>query len=681
MRQGILLLFLCTAIVLAEPSISVKLPTDCATGEVTVYAIDQDYVWRQAIVPAQETISIPAGQFQPPFTPISIGLIQNIGAKNTATNAEITLLEQTVLPDTEPQEVIQAEFLPRIPKVGQPISFQFQLKRWPEKPFLPSKTDLMATITLPTEETVSIPVFYAEDYLFDPTPIERAKTLTPYTGYVFRATYTPTVAGKHTLSVQGTVDGETIRIPEQEFSVPQPSARNPFKGIIRVGKQDPLFFEYPDGSPFRGLGLNVRSPFDTRYMEVFKSSHWKDEGFSMFRRLFPKFAQNGINVVEIWMCSWWLALEWTHNAPGYNGIGTYNQYHAWLLDEIFRMAEKYDIYIILVINNHGKVSEQCDCEWPYNPYNKDNSGGYLDRCQDYFSDPRAIEDSKNILRYIAARWGQQPHLLAWKLFTEIDLTGPNLNWYKTTDDHVTWHKAMAQHLRKFDPMAHPITTHWMLNYMRLNKPLAEIPELDFLTTDIYYQHGGTKGMFDLLYGSAAASAQWGKPLLITEYGGSSYGDHEYNMLRQVPLGIWTGYFRKMPMPPMYWWFAAVDEFNLYSHYAALSKFASTEDRRTMENSARDFPEQHLHAELLTASNRILVYLTDTDYALSNAKSFDCRTVPETTIALPVNFNATVVQFYNPEDGTLLSTEPVTVENNEILLQLPAFQRALALKIQ
>ena len=681
MRKSIPLLLLFASLLLAEPVISVRLPHDCTAQQVTVYAIDHDFVWRQAILPANETISIPAGEFQPPFTPLSIGQIQKIGAKDTETDEEIPLLEQAVLPDTEPQQVIQAEFRPRQPKVGQPFSFQFQLKHWPEKPFLPSKTDLTATITTPTGENVSLPAFYAEDFLFDPTPRERAKTLTPYAGYVFRATYTPVTAGKHTIAVQGTVDGERIEIPAQEFLVPPPSSREPYKGIIQVGKQNPLFFEYADGTPFRGLGLNVRSPFDTRYMEVFKSSHWKDEGFAMFRRLFPKFAQNGINVVEVWMCSWWLALEWTHNAPGYNGIGTYNQYHAWLLDEIFRMAEKYDIYIILVLNNHGKVSEQFDCEWPYNPYNKENPGGYLDKCQEYFSNPRAIEDSKNILRYIAARWGQQPHLLAWKLFTEIDLTGPNLNWYKTTNDHVTWHKEMAHCLRQNDPMQHPITTHWMLNYMRLNKPLAEIPELDFLTTDIYYQSGGTKGMFDLLYGSAKASAKWGKPLLITEYGGSSYGDHEYNMIRQVPLGIWTGYFRKMPLPPMYWWFAAVDEFNLYNHYAALRKFGSTEDRRPMENSSCDYPEQRLHAEILSAPNRLLVYLTDTDYALSNEQSFDCRTVPEGTITLPVKFNATVVEFWNPEDGSILSTEPITVENDEILLQLPAFQRAIALKIK
>ena len=100
-----------------------------------------------------------------------------------------------------------------------------------------------------------------------------------------------------------------------------------------------------------------------------------------------------------------------------------------------------------------------------------------------------------------------------------------------------------------------------------------------------------------------------------------------------------------------------------------------------DKSSCDYPEQRLHAEILSAPNRLLVYLTDTDYALSNEQSFDCRTVPEGTITLPVKFNATVVEFWNPEDGSILSTEPITVENDEILLQLPAFQRAIALKIK
>jgi len=55
-------------------------------------------------------------------------------------------------------------------------------------------------------------------------------------------------------------------------------------------------------------------------------------------------------------------------------------------------------------------------------------------------------------------------------------------------------------------------------------------------------------------------------------------------------------------------------------------------------------------------------------------------VEETSIAIPSEINATVAEFWNTEDGTLLLTEPVSMDSNQIILQLPAFQRAIGIKI-
>ena len=184
------------------------------------------------------------------------------------------------------------------------------------------------------------------------------------------------------------------------------------------------------------------------------------------------------------MCSWWLALEWINDAPGFHGVGQFNQYRAWMLDYILRLAEENGIKLILVINNHGKFGMSYDTEWKRNPFNKE-LGGFLERCEEYFSNAEAKQMFKNLADYMVARWSASPNILFWKLFTEVDLTGPDISYYQRTGDIAAWHHEMGGYLKGIDIYQHPITTHWMLSYHRIDAAISAVPELDLLTTDAY----------------------------------------------------------------------------------------------------------------------------------------------------------------------------------------------------
>ena len=52
-----------------------------------------------------------------------------------------------------------------------------------------------------------------------------------------------------------------------------------------------------------------------------------------------------------------------------------------MVESVLRLAEENDIYLIIVLNNHGKFGMTYDTEWARNPYNKE-LGGFLDKSQE-----------------------------------------------------------------------------------------------------------------------------------------------------------------------------------------------------------------------------------------------------------------------------------------------------------
>ena len=291
-----------------------------------------------------------------------------------------------------------------------------------------------AAITTPAGATETVRGFYYEGFLYHPQESDITRTLSPYGAPAFKVRYVPRVPGRHGVRVTATVEGRTLTPPPLEF-VALPADAD-YRGFVRRDPKYPPYLMWDDGTHFWSQGLNVRSPFDTRYMQVVPYSRWRDEGLALYDRLFARYRENGVRVVEVWMSSWWLALEWINDAPGFHGVGYYNPYRAWMLDHILEEAEKSGVYVILVLNNHGKFGALNDTEWARNPYNRSN-GGFLDSCEEYFTNDRARAAFRQTCDYIVARWSASPHLLMWKLFSEVDLTGTSYDFYTRPSGHGT----------------------------------------------------------------------------------------------------------------------------------------------------------------------------------------------------------------------------------------------------
>ncbi|NLG14430.1 MAG: hypothetical protein GX561_09565 [Lentisphaerae bacterium] len=580
-------------------------------------------------------------------------------------------------------QVREFSYAPLSPHVGQRLEVGFRLNAWPADPYDMKTTSITCVVTLPDGKTTEeVRGYYYEDFLYDRAEFDKTRCLEPNGEPSYKIRYCPRVAGRHSAVISIAIDGKSLTLPPLQFDVQ--GALPGYHGFIRVDDKHDQFFKYDDGTQYWGLGMNVRSPFDNRYFEVAPYSQWLDQGLSAYDRLFAKYRELGINTVEVWMSSWWLALEWINDAPGFHGVGHFNQYRAWMLDHILNLAEANGINLILVINNHGKFGLTFDTEWKRNPYNKE-LGGFLEKCEDYFVDAKAKAAFKKLADYMVARWGASPNLLSWKLFTEVDLTGPDLSHYTRDPNIAAWHAEMGKYLKSIDIYKHPVTTHWMLSYHRIDEAISSVPELDFLSTDAYYQSNGTTQLVNLLRGSSTFGKGKKKPLVITEFGGSSYADNMGALMKQVEVGLWTGFFTEMGILPMYWWFALVEDkqVELYGNYVAMSRYGSNEDRRGMAATFYDLKDTNLQLNELRSKNRLLYWIMDKEFFFSVQENLTLKEQKGVKVSVaapePGKYR---IEFWSPKNGDVLGTQDVQVGDEMKMLEfeLPEFTRSIAVKV-
>lgn len=684
------------------------LPADLPTGTaITVFTKDWDHLWRQVPVPlpgagaqiveiecpivgtAARDRWVPRGHERPwhALTPghlIEFGLAIKPEADTTAAYTGEAYLVGAWLtsPVTSPRAPTVRGFraVPARPRVGRRWELRFELDADYRSPFDRAQMDVSARITPPAADAETVRGFYCEDFLHVTDAARTPGELVPYGMPTFRVRYTPRRPGPHTVAVTVRVGAETVELPVMPFTV-EPAPPD-YRGFVRVDGDDPRFLAFDNGDMFEGLGINVRSPTDRRYNVTVPYTKWRDEGLGLYDRLFPKFRRHGINVVEVWMSSWWLALEWIEDAPGFHGVGHMNQYRAWMLDRIVEWAERDNIYLLLVFNNHGKFGALNDTEWARNPYNVRN-GGFLNSCEEFFSAPEAKAAFRRLADTILARWAHSPHILAWKLFTEIDLTGNSYTFYRKPV-MADWHREMSAYIKGEDLYRHPITTHWMLSYQRINDAVANLPELDFLTTDAYYQRAGLAQLLPLIRGTAELAAAKGKPIMITEFGGSPHADTMGNLMRQLHLGLWTGFFCGGGVPPLFWWFALVEEKDLYPVYAGLRRFMAGEDRRGMTTAMRGLAQGNLVVSELRNQDRRLVWGFDRNYYFKAAET--AAPTPIETAVLPVDNLAPGryrVEYWDCATGRIRDTDAVTVTADapSVQLKIPPFKADFAVKLE
>jgi hypothetical protein len=299
-----------------------------------------------------------------------------------------------------------------------------------------------------------------------------------------------------------------------------------FRGIVRPHGHA---LAYDDGSPFVAIGENRINIYD-------RSWNWRALSPDEYLQYM---AAHGMTVLRVFIVS---DVEDEQARRPNQGVleptlGQFDEGVARQFDEIFRSAQKRGIYVVLVAFALG-FSEADDWKsWQDNPYSKARGGPAASR-YDFFDSPAARASAAGRIRYLAARYGAFPNLLAIDLLNEPEWDGaiPEVTW-------TGWAEAMAREWDRADPYDHPVTVgsvglHWNIEGDERNwwsSTTCAIVQWHLYGPEVYEVHALAAEM------TRKVRETWvyGKPILVGEfaYGGEPKPDYDH-----THVGLWSAAF-------------------------------------------------------------------------------------------------------------------------------------------
>ncbi|MDQ2732118.1 MAG: cellulase family glycosylhydrolase, partial [Armatimonadota bacterium] len=305
-------------------------------------------------------------------------------------------------------------------------------------------------------------------------------------GATWRMRMTPDKPGRYTVQ-SITLNGQPLPptdLQNREWTVD--SAPEP--GFVRIRRGR---FAFDDGTSYFPLGHNQA---------------WRSNNLPDIPELFGKMHAAGENWSRVWMNAWdGKNLDWPVGRPPLK-LGEIDLNAARRWDRIVDAAAKNGIYFQMTLQHHGQYSTTTNPNWNDNPYNTKN-GGFLQDPADFFTNEQARALTRRKLRYILARWGYSPNIMAFELFNEVQYTDAahKGRW----NDVAAWHAEMAAFLREHDLNHHLITT----------SSIPDVPEPVWTTMDYLQRHSYPP---DLLVALGDPSVEWNthpaKPLFVGEFG-------------------------------------------------------------------------------------------------------------------------------------------------------------------
>ncbi|HUT01311.1 MAG TPA: DUF5060 domain-containing protein [Phycisphaerae bacterium] len=573
----------------------------------------------------------------------------------------------------EPLRIFDLAVSPRAPQRYEMVEVSFRVNRTFQNPFDPSEVEVAADVRAPGAGTVRVPGFYTQDYAEAPA---RLGGLVPFGFPRWAVRYAPTAIGEHQIVVRIAAGGASACTPAIPF-VAAPSKR---PGPVRVARRDPRFLEHAGGGRFHPIGQNLHSLDDPRGSWLIGVQSPTRRGTEGYGTRFARMAETGQNFTEVWMASWWLAVEWSGRWPHYRGAGRYNLCNAARLDRVMALAERHGVYVNLVVDNHGQASEAVDAEWPDHPYSRRN-GGFLQKPQELFTDPRAFGLWKQKVRYVLARWGQSPNLLGLTLWNEINLAGDSDPAARR--QKAEWYGKMAGYVKSIAPHV-LVGVHFSTDFQSVDRLLASLPEVDYIGADAYHE---SEDLIELVDQTAAVLAQYGKPVLVTEFGGNWYGGSVPRLKADLHAGLWASAFTTLGGAPLFWWFDFIEKHELDREFAALRRFMDAEGPRQHEWNFHQVRLRGDHPRLLDIGSLALaapgatrVYLYDKQATPLWVESAHLRPVPPVEVEIAgVGPGTFCVEFWDTEAGRKVEERRLDSRGGALVLRTPPFRRDLAVR--
>ncbi len=448
------------------------------------------------------------------------------------------------------------------------------------------------------------------------------------------------------------------------------------KGVITVEQTKKRNFVFEDGTPYMPIGMNVCYSQDVAL------------GSTLYDVYFPKMKAAGMNFARAWLTDIDAAYG-AQNATG--GILNFDarQDKSYQFDRVVSLAEENGLYLQIPMQaisafRKDNADATLSHRWDTNPYNKLN-GGYLDEPWEYFTDRRAIEDTKKLYRYYVARYGYSRNILNWELMNEI---GMDSTWYGveiTQEQARDWADEIGDYMHSVDPYRHLVSISSGNDH---SDAVYSAKSVDFVSFHWYY----SKGNYAVALANECYSVwkRFGKPALIGETGASGTSEaynHDkdpYGMLNKqtaFTCGMGGG-----AAGAMTFWEECVNKYNQYSNYSNAAEMFKlfgndyvTLDTLTSENYVIDGQNaSRVWVAGYFGKESVYAYLTDTSYNYSNL-------IPGNLGDMQVTFKGGYggkygVTVFDTQNGVILKTFSCQAENGNLTIALDGWSCDVALII-
>jgi len=536
----------------------------------------------------------------------------------------------------------------------------------PENPYDPDELDLRVEFTSPSGTVADVGAFWYQDF--------ELPYVTPKGEPGWKVRFTPTETGAWTAVARVPARGmQSDPITFQVLPSDHP-------GFVRVHPENPRYFAFDNGDFFFPIGLNI--------------AWWTGSGDALtdYRKWMTPFAAHGGNLVRVWMADWSFAIEGNDTRLGdYD----YRLRRAWMLDQIFAMAEGLGVYVDLVLLNCADYNNWQTNGWNLNPYNAAR-GGPLERPDQFVTDPTARAFLERKLNYIVNRWGYSPRLFAWEWWNEVNLTP------FSDEVLIPWLQDMTAYLRGRDVNRHLTTNSYAIKDL---SPTWDLPELDIIQKHEYSDQTGSPDR-DLAERAAAdfqrlASSAPPKPILLGEfgYGGEDRAGYVEKTGIHLHNGLWSTTFVGYAGSGLYWfWDIYVEPNRLWYHFRGLERFLEEVDlsgyepfspvRITGPNGAEGDA-----VGLGLSGEDVLVWLRNDAYTVQASEEARARAgSPASFTYNPPSVEGQVLRlhdmadgdysvlWYDPQTGKWLEPAAATAEGDVLVISIPSFRRDLAAKI-
>ncbi len=412
-------------------------------------------------------------------------------------------------------------------------------------PYNPGQVSIEMQLTSPGGKVYTVYGFYYQDF-------QRTNVL-PYwtpisTPLDWRVRFTPNEVGQWRY---------TIIIRENKGLIVSTSAIRNFTcvsssnhGFITKASNN-KYFEFSDKTSFFGIAEDLGSYVGT------SAPQGCDPNFSTYftysQHVLPKyktwitnFAQNGGNLIRVWMTPWGFELEWPETNTITNVLGNYSgkQYRAFDLDSVFEICRQNNVFIHLVVMNPDQLATQfvdsgapVDYGWAGNPYKLNIP---LTEYREFFTNATAKDYFKYKLRYIQSRWGYSPLLANYEIINELDWVNHNGDVLSANRNEIrTWYDEMGSYLKSFYP-SHLINVSFAIGFSGEYTGINALNSIDFTNGHTYSSDKNIE--YQRNYFAQNNLKKFNKPFVMSEYGlMNSIGCwiSEYTTLQDLHNTLWS----------------------------------------------------------------------------------------------------------------------------------------------